>query len=45
MAEAVDFHRYPIRNTGIFFASASRRHCSAEQFKIFATAFNPIVGS
>src|SRR5258708_19283269 len=45
MADSVDFQRYPIRNTGIFFASARRRHCSAEQFKIFATAFNPIVGS
>lgn len=34
-----------MRNTGIFLASARRRHCSAEQSKIFATALNPIVGS
>ena len=45
MAETVDFHRQPMRKTGIFLASASRRHCSAEQFKIFETSFSPIVGS
>jgi len=45
MAETVDFHRQPMRKTGIFLASASRRHCSAEQFKILEISFSPIVGS
>jgi len=45
MAETVDFQRQPMRKTGIFFACASRWHCSDEQLRILETSFNPMVGS